>query len=173
MYNCCKPQVNASYRQFVQSVADDAAQFAMPGLASSVFSWLAGEWIWRGAAFTFRVEDYGISVQPPFKERRPFLIHQAFADMWVLVQSDPAAYGMLVGSPMRSGEAQFTGDIHVSGKDVRLQQRWRRDTDLVEIEHSRMRNRVWTRPVRSLLERITPAGPASPPETIDTLFTRP
>lgn len=148
--------MNPLYLQFVKRIADDAARFAIPEGSAVAFAWLAGHWAWRNEVFQFSVEDYGLSVKPHSENKRPFLIHQAFADMWMLVQLEPTAYGMLVGLPMRSGETQFAGDIHVGGRDVRVRQHWRREEQRVEILHSRMKNRVWSPPVRSWLERLTP-----------------
>jgi len=144
------------YRKFTDRVAADAASAAGASPEARAFDWLAGDWRMDDHKVGLAAAPYGIVMLP---EGEPFLIHNAAADMWVLVLTDPAAFGILIGLKMVNGAAQFAGDVTIGAQPVRLRQVWRvTGQHTIELTTDRWEDGRWVRWDYALLERITPAN---------------
>lgn len=144
--------MKSDYRQFIDQIAADASRSASTIPPPSDFAWLAGDWIWQGRSVSFSTTPYGLSCKSD-----PYLIHNAASQMWILVLSDPDAFGILIGLALRNGVARFTGDVTIDDETVRLRQTWRRTgTFTVEIKNERYAEAEWQVWDQSLLERVTP-----------------
>ncbi|MBI2685437.1 MAG: hypothetical protein HYX27_03900 [Acidobacteria bacterium] len=142
------------YRKFTDQVAADAANVTPVHPHRNAFAWLAGEWRWQDKPVRFSTAPYGIALYP---SGDPFLIHNAASDMWVLVVADPTAYGILIGTAMRRGEARFTGEVTIASRTVQLRQIWRRiDDETVEIENHRFKSNRWQTWDRGLFKKFVP-----------------
>lgn len=145
-------QLRFLYRRFTEQIAADAARVVTGHPRRDAFAWLNGDWIWCGKPVHFSPAGFGVARKP---SGDPFLIHNTVADMWVLVLSDPAAFGVLIGLEMKNGTATFSGDVTVGGKSVRLRQIWRQTSDsTVEISNQRFDGRQWEVWSTDLLQRI-------------------
>lgn len=116
-----------------------------------------------GEPVRFALASYGISIQTAKEGPKPFLIYRSEAEMWVLVLSDPSAFGVLVGLPPNRGEVRFTGEISLNGQTVRLRQTWHLLDDAVEIEEDLMENRRWRPSGTRCLERVKMANAHAAP----------
>jgi hypothetical protein len=148
--------LKSAYRKFTDRVALDAAHAASAAASVELFSWLTGHWLWRGNPVHFALAPYGISLQPA---GRPFLIHNAASGLWLLVLSDPAAFGILIGPEPRAGTARFSGHVTIGRKSVELHQIWRRiDEETIEVEDERRNGEHWQLWDRSRLQRVKPSN---------------
>lgn len=144
--------MKSQYRKFTDRIAADASRAAAPLVQS--FSWLPGPWLWHARPVSFAPAPYGYSLAGS-----PFLIHNAASGMWLLVLSDPTAFGILIGLDMRQGVARFTGDVSIDSHSVQLRQTWRRiDDDTLQIENERYTGDHWCLWDRSLLTRLKPSN---------------
>lgn len=76
--------------------------------------------------------------------------------MWVLVLSDPGAFGILIGLTLRDGLVRFTGDVTIDGSPVRLRQSWRVVNDNeVEVCNERIVDSLWQLWDRGFLSRAS------------------
>lgn len=144
--------MKSAYRKFIDQIAADAARAGTAVPHPPVYSWLDGAWAWQGRPVRFARTDYGIS-----RDGHPFLIHNASTGMWVLVLSDPGAFGILIGLTIRNAQVRFTGDVTIDGQPVRLRQTWRVLNDYeIEISNEREIDSLWQLWDRAILKRITP-----------------
>lgn len=143
--------MKAAYRKFIDQIAADAARAGVAVPHPPAYSWLAGVWNWHGRCVRFAQAGYGIS-----RDGDPFLIHNASTGMWVLVLSDPGAFGILIGLALRDGLVRFTGDVTIDGSPVRLRQSWRVVNDNeVEVCNERIVDSLWQLWDRGFLSRAS------------------
>jgi hypothetical protein len=148
--------LKSEYRKFTDRVALNAAHSASAAASAELFSWLLGDWLWHGVPVHFALAPYGLSLQPA---NEPFLIHNSASGFWLLVLSDPTAYGILIGTDPRAGQARFSGHVTIGRNSVELQQVWRRiGEEYIEIENHRRNGDHWQLWERSRLQRVTPSN---------------
>lgn len=162
--------MKSPYREFTDRIAAQAAAAAPP---PADFAWLAGRWRWGGKPIRIDATPYGLSVARSGRPK-PFLIYNAPAAMWLLVVSDPAAFGLLIGQSMRDGVARFTGDIHLNGEQIQLRETWRLNPDRsLDILYERRLDGTWEIWDRAVLEPAKPRPERAAPAARPTRTTRP